>query len=434
MNLKKTILSSIVTGMLFIGLLKAQEISDLNLAKSYFNELDSLCRLDNGNLWEIKLYGATMFVFPENRLIIANESDKDRILVNNGGLYLGKLPENINIANTSIEWNGKNWTMVSWGAISESDKYSRGKLLIHESWHRNQKEIGIVPVMTENTYLDELQGSILLKLEFIVLSRALYSDGDNKVNHLTNALTIRAYRQLLFSKNNENVFELHEGMAEYTGFKLCGLDNKLLPKVVAKQLELAMDKEGLANSFPYLTGPAYGLLFDELKENWLNDVKKGKSLPEIGSDIIKSNIPSDTILLKENIEKIIVSYGADSLIIRETEKFENQHQLINKYKQKFFGDDILIIKNNNINMSFNPQEKLVPVENGIVYKTMRLTGEWGIAEVKNGIFRSNDWQFFIISAPSKNKTGTINEVDYDLMLNDGWEVVEIKKGKYTLKK
>lgn len=432
MNLKAKVLLSTITVVLNIGLLKGQEVTDLNLAKSYFNELDSLCSLDNGNLWGVNLYGATMFIFPESRLIIANESDKDEKLVYKDGVFIGKLPENINIANTSLEWNGKKWTMVNWGAISENDKYSRGKLLVHESWHRNQEDIGINPVMTKNTYLDELQGSILLKLEFMALSYALNCNSDDKISHLKNAMIIRAYRQSLFPENNENMFELHEGMAEYTGLILCGIDVALLPKVASKQLETAMDKEGLANSFPYLTGPAYGILFDELKNGWNNDVKKGKSLPEIGSQIINKKLPTDTTVLKENVSEIITQYKADSLIKNETKKFEHQKQLINEYNHKFFEGDMLIIKNNNLQMSFNPQEKLIPIENGVVYKTMRLTGEWGVAEIKNGIYRSNDWQFFVLPAPTTKTTGTINETDYDLKLNDGWEIVEIKKGKYTL--
>lgn len=436
MNLKTTMILSILIGMLNIGLLRGQEASDLNLAKSYFNELDSLCSLDNGNLWGVNLYGATMFVFPESRLIIANEPDKNKKLVPEDGLFIGKLPENINIANTSMEWDGKKWTMVNWGAISENDKYSRGKLLVHESWHRNQEDIGIKPVMTKNTYLDELQGSILLKLEFMALSRALNSNADDKISHLTNALMIRAYRQSLFPENNENMFELHEGMAEYTGLKLCGIDTALLPKVASKQLELAMDKEGLANSFAYSTGPAYGILFDELKNGWINDAKKGESLPAIGSQIINKKLPTDTTVLKEKVSEIITQYGAESLIKNETKKFEHQKQLVSEYEHKFIKGDILIIKNNNnnLNFSYNPQEKLIPIEDGVVYKTMRLTGDWGIAEVRNGIFRSNDWQLFILPVPTSNKAGTINELDYDLILNEGWEVVKIKKGKYTLNK
>jgi len=435
MKTKKVWLLSILTVMLNFGTLRGQEATEWMLAKSYFNELDSLCALDNGNLWGVNLYGATMFIFTGNRLIIANEPDNDGKLSYQNGLYTGKLPDNVNIANTSLDWSGKYWTMVNWDDISKDDGYSRDKLLVHESWHRNQKKLGINPVTSENNHLDELQGSILLKLEFMALNRALNSkQTDDKIKQLADALTIRAYRQALFPKNNENIFELHEGMAEYTGFRLCGIDKKLLPKVVAKQLERSADKEGLANSFPYLTGPAYGLLFDEFNENWRTDVKEGKTLPDIGCRIINNKIPSDTIALKEAVAKIIAQYGADSLLKKETLKFEHQEQLVVGYKHKFLEGDILIIKNNNLQLGFNPQEKLTPVGNGVVYKTMRLTGEWGIAEVKNGIFRSNDWQFFILSAPISNVTGKISEADYDLFLNDGWQVTKIGDGKYTLKK
>jgi hypothetical protein len=223
-------------------------------------------------------------------------------------------------------------------------------------------------------------------------------------------------------------------MAEYTGFKLCGIKNELLPKVAEKLLEFGLGKDGLANSFPYLTGPAYGILFDGLKTDWLADVKRGESLPEIGKQIIKHSLPQDSAQLKDTISKLIKQYQAKSMIENETLKFENQKQLITEYNQKFFNGHILIIKNDNIQMGFNPQEKLVPLQNGVVYKTMRLTGEWGIAEIKNGIFRSNDWQYFLLSAPTTGKTGKINEPDYTLVLNNGWEVVEIKDGKYTLNK
>ena len=133
MKTKKVWLLSILTVMLNFGTLRGQEATEWMLAKSYFNELDSLCALDNGNLWGVNLYGATMFIFTGNRLIIANESDNEGKLSYQNGLYTGKLPDNINIANTSLDWSGKNWTMVNWDDISKDDGYSRDKLLVHDS-------------------------------------------------------------------------------------------------------------------------------------------------------------------------------------------------------------------------------------------------------------------------------------------------------------
>lgn len=413
-----------------------QESIDLKLAKSYFTELDSLCNADNGKLWGINLYGPTMMVDPQSRLIVANQPDNDNKLIEKNGLFIGYLPEKYNIANTSFDWSGKKWTMAMWNALPSNDAYQRNQLLIHESWHRVQNEIGIKPLMPANAHLDGLKGTILLKLELMALKQALQANLPlNKKKHLTNALTIRNYRQSLFPDNVENEFELHEGMAEYTGFKLCGLDNNLLPNIIAKKIEMSMDKDGLANSFAYLTGPAYGFLFDELKIEWIKDILQGKSLPEIGVAKADNKISADTAIIKSNVLEIINEYKSEQLIKEETEKFEFQKRLIELYKHKLVNGNQLIIQNNNLNFTYNPQEKLIPIDSiGVVYKTMRITGEWGILEVSNGILRSNDWQIFIVSTPLSAKTGTIIETDYKLTLNNDWGVVLIKDGKYSLQR
>jgi len=413
-----------------------QEPINLSTAKSYFSELDSLCTVDNGKLWGVNLYGATMIVDPQSRFIVANQSDNNRSLKEKSGVYIGKLPLNYNISNTSFDWNGKKWTMVMWNALPSTDKYSRNQLFIHESWHRIQNEIGVKPLMSENTHLDGLQGAILLKLELTSLKQALQTEEIvQRKKYLSNALTIRTYRQLLFPNNTENDFERHEGMAEYTGYKLCGLNDGVITKAISKRLELSMDKDGLANSFAYLTGPAYGILFDNLLNNWIKEILQGKSLPEIGLEIDGINISSDSTKLKSAISKIISEYHAEPLIKGETEKFEQQKKQITYYKQKLINGNQLIIKNNNLNLSYNPQEKLIPIDSlGVVYKTMRITGEWGFLEVNNGVLRTNDWQAFIVSAPTSVNTGTIEESDYKLVLNNGWCVYKIMDGKYTLKK
>jgi len=435
-KIKETIIF-LITIFLFLNAspIYGQEVNYTKKAKEYFKEIDSICYADNGKLWGVNLNGPTMFVIPENKLIIANQADKANALKLTDGLFIGELPDNLGRANTALEWNGVKWTMVLWNSISENDPYSRRKLFVHESWHRIQNELGISPVMTSNSHLDELEGSILLKLEFLVLKNTLLaSNSDDKKSHLKNALTVRKYRQLKYPKNNENVFERHEGMAEYTGFKLCGLDQNIIPKVIAKQLELSINKDGFANSFAYITGPAYGFILDGFSANWLEKILEGKSIPEIAYQIINTEISSDTLELKTRLNEIIRFYNAETIVKTETEKFGQQQELVNEFRQKFIVGERLIIPNNNLNFTFNPQEKLIALEDGVVYTTMRLTGEWGILEVSNGIFRSNDWTYFMISAPHDAKSGTIVQPDYKLILNEDWEIISLKEGKYTLKK
>ena len=414
--------------------IKSQENIDYALAKSYFAEMDSLCSIDNGRLWGINLYGPTMLVVTESRTIIANQPDNEGKLSEHEEVFIGTLPENINIANYSIDWSGKKWAVVNWKALSQNDPYLRNKLLIHENWHsRVESRIGISPVMTSNVHLDGLQGSILIKLELRALSKVLISENilDKKVA-LKDALIIRKYRQRLFPDNNENDFERHEGMPEYTGYKLCGLNKNIIPKVLAKQFELAESKDGFANSFAYLTGPAYGFIFDDLNIKWREQIISGNNLTEIAENIVLVDMPSDTIQLKALIEKIGSNYGYETLIKNETEKFEKQKRLTNLYKDKIIKGNQLIIRNNKLKFTFNPQEKLIPIGNGVVYKTMHLIGEWGILEVKDGIYRSNDWQIFVIPAPKSANSEIMNEDDYVLTLKKGWKIFEIKEGKYIL--
>ncbi|MDD4645060.1 MAG: hypothetical protein PHY99_03645 [Bacteroidales bacterium] len=219
-----------------------QESPDLKLIGTYFKQADSLCACDNGKLWGITLNGPIMLVNPENRLIIANRQDNAKQFAEKSGLFLGKLPVSINIANTSLDWSGEKWTMVMLNALPQDDPYSRNKLLIHESWHRMQDQIGIPAVTSFNTHLDDLKGIILLKLEFLALKNALISNPvPEKKKHLENALIIKKYRQLLFPGNNENAFERHEGMAEYTG-------------------------------------PSYGFLFEQLNLACPDKIRQGKTL------------------------------------------------------------------------------------------------------------------------------------------------------------
>jgi hypothetical protein len=415
---------------------EAQNSKEIELSKIYFNQLDSICRQDNGKLWGVNLYGATMIVIPSSRYVVANQQDKNNKLTVRNNVFMGKLPETISISNTSLNWDGENWTMVSWDAISEEDRFSRNKLFVHESWHRTQNEIGIPPVISSNSHLDNLQGSILLKLEFTILKQAyLINEKTDKVALLNDALTVRQYRQLLFPDNNENQFERHEGMAEYTGFKLCGLSSDILKKVMAKQLELSINKDGFTNSFAYISGPAYGFLFDELTSNWIAEIIAGKSLPDVGLSITGNQLINDSLILKKEVKIITNKHNAEKLIISEIEKFKIRNELNDEYKHRFSNGDQLIIPNNNINFSYNPHEALIPIDNiGVVYKTMRLVGDWGILEVSNGILRTNDWSAFIINAPKSKQDGTIIEPTYKLELKDGWRIIKIKEGKFTFRK
>lgn len=88
-----------------------------------------------------------------------------------------------------------------------------------------------------------------------------------------------------------------------------------------------------------------------------------------------------------------------------------------------------MILNNNINFSFNPNEKVISYDTvGMIYKTMKLSGDFGSIEATDGIMINKDWAYFILPYSDKNagKNG------FKMELNKGYEITNISNNKYSI--
>ncbi|HZJ00036.1 MAG TPA: hypothetical protein VFD22_05205, partial [Gemmatimonadaceae bacterium] len=103
---------------------------DVAVARSYFKELRDLGAADGGKLWGRQVSGPMLLVDPDARVVVANEADVKGLLHNESGVWIGKLPPEMNPANTSVEFGGKHWSMVMW-PVSDN-RYARRRLLMHE--------------------------------------------------------------------------------------------------------------------------------------------------------------------------------------------------------------------------------------------------------------------------------------------------------------
>ena len=65
---------------------------------------------------------------------------------------------------------------------------------------------------------------------------------------------------------------------------------------------------------------------------------------------------------------------------------------------------------------------------------MRLTGDFGLLKVTNGVLRTNNWQFFVVAAPDKVEDKLIAGEGYTLKLNPGWQIVAEGKRVYIVKR
>ena len=427
MNMKKSIYYVVFVLILCVSSISCSQSkpNPMEKAAPSFENLKKVSDADNGKLWGKTLYGPTMFVDVQTRNLVANQQNKENTLVQKGNLYFGQLPEDIIIANTSISYCGEDWTCVIWD--DSRDLLTSTQLLIHESLHRIQDEIGLPSCGSSNQHLDETEGELLLKLELGILKDLLQNDSKDLTKGLRDAMTVRKYRQTMFPNGNENQFECHEGMAEYTAFKLLPLDNDneaIRKGLVAAAITKGMDGSGFGNSFAYLTGPAYGLLIDEMIPDWRNGIRSGKTIP----DVISTEVAIPDTVENAEIERISARYNLTEYLNKERSRLEARDKEDAELRARFSESKWLVIPNDNINFGFNPSERLVAYDTiGVICNTMQLRGSFGTLEVGNGIMRTHNWSSFIIPYSE-------DHCDAKISLNPGYAIEPVDEKSFTIVK
>ena len=399
--------------------------NSMEKAAPCFENLKKVSDADNGKLWGKTLYGPTMFVDVQTRNLVANQQNKENSFEQKGDLFFGQLPEDIIIANTSISYCGEDWTCVIWD--DSRDLLTSTQLLIHESLHRIQDEIGLPSCGSSNQHLDETEGELQLKLELGILKDLLQNDSKDLTEGLRDAMTVRKYRQTMFPNGNENQFECHEGMAEYTAFKLLPLDNDneaIRKGLVAAAITKGMDGSGFGNSFAYLTGPAYGLLIDEMIPDWRNSIRSGKTIP----DVISTEVAIPDTVENAEIERISARYNLTEYLNKERSRLEARDKEDAELRDRFSESKWLVIPNDNINFGFNPSERLVAYDTiGVICNTMQLRGSFGTLEVGNGIMRTHNWSNFIIPYSE-------DHCDAKISLNPDYAIEPVDEKSFTIVK
>lgn len=425
----------ILTIMLLSGCrsnVKNIEISetDWNQAKTAFNELNVALKTENGQLWNHSLKGPLMLVNRQTRTIIANESDNAGELIKRENLFVGKLSENINIANTAIDWNGKRWTMVAL-PLPET-KEERLNLLIHESYHRIQPTLGFESLNEiQSTHLDSKYGRIYLTLELEALKKAL-SSNEPEI-HIKNALLFRQYRYQNFpeAKKAENSLEINEGLAEYTGSILSQRKESDLTKHYISTIDWFYTMPTYVRSFAYFTIPVYGYFMQKTNDDWNQQITGETNLTDFISDFWGVKYQE---LTNEDILKLGAQYGIVSIVEKETRREVEKEELKRKYKKIFLSDSVVEIGLENMKIGFNPSN-IMPLDSfGTVYPNLRITDNWGILEVDScGALMNPEWNKVTISYPEIKTDTLISGRGWRLKLNNLWKL-DKHDNKYIMTK
>jgi hypothetical protein len=398
----------------------------------FLNEIKSATK-KNKDLWGIDLYGPMLFVDPQTRQVFANEPDTAGVLKQNGSIYTGILPDNVIIANTSNNWNGKSWAMIMLPLFEE--KHRRIILLAHELFHVVQPSLGFNFKNVDNNHLDQKDGRIYLRLELEALKKAVQSSSGKEIQqHLTDAMTFRKYRNLIYPETDvtENSLELHEGIAEFTGLIIGGGNKKQTIKYLVVGINVFFNNPTFVRSFAYYTTPVYGYLLYGKNKNWNKRITDETNLTDFFIKEFNISLPAD---LKKTIETISDKYNGKSIIQEETEREEEIRKIIAEYKRKFIELPHFDLQFVRMNIQFDPSN-IMPLEDyGTVYPNIKVIDLWGILTVENGALMSPFWDKISITNPVRTEDEKIIGDGWSLELTDGYIVEkEETSGNYKLTK
>ena len=396
---------------------------------SYFNGLEKVLQKDNGQFWNAPLYGPILIVNPNDRTFFANQNNISQSFRKTGNIYTDTLPPEINIANTATDWDGIRWTMVM--APLPEEEQSRNKLLIHELFHRIQPAIGFDDFQEySNAHLDTQSGRVFLKLELEALKKAVVAKrGDDQNKHLKNALI---FRQLRYTneeiKTGENLLELNEGLAEYTGLMLSGFSEQELISHFKESINTFYDNPTFVRSFAYQTIPIYGYLLSLKDNHWHQQITKETNLADYFAKANNITLPTH---LENHQLAIRDQYNFANIVAQEAIREKEKLAQLAEYKLIFLKKPTLKLSFENFNISFDPRN-IVPLEEyGTVYPNLRITDNWGILTVENGALLSSDWSHVTVSAPTKIADTLVAGNGWELALNKNWRI-EKQDEKYAL--
>jgi len=412
---------------------------DTAKARQYFAEAKALSGKDNGALWKVQLCGPLLFVDPATRYAVANQADAEGKLKPLDAVFAGTAPEELGFANTALKWAGVEWTMVMWPLPQYEQP--RLRLMLHECFHRVQSQIGLNPADAQNGHLDSLAGRIWLQMEWRALEHAYWQQGQERKRDIADAIYFRDYRRSFFpaATANENAMETHEGMAEYTGFKLStSLPEEYAVQVAAWLRAAPTRTPSFGRSFAYTSGPAYGGLLDAAGKNWRAGLTPAANLGQLLAAAYGVQVPA--ALDKAEAMRRAERYNGAEVVAIETEREATHQSQVAAARKLFVDGPILVLPaGQEFNFTFDPNAVLALDDKLTLYEgEIKVTDQWGVLKATEGVVIVRENGRFVraqVPAPADVSKTPLTGTGWTLTLKPEWQAApEGRAGDLVLKR
>lgn len=382
---------------------------DTAAARGYMDSALRICRTDGGALWGVSLCGPMVIGDAATGTYLTSQPPPD-----------ADPPVALGYANAPWEWGGERWAMYVWDFLRVQDERTRNRVLLHELFHVIQPELDLLVASApgESDHLQTPRGRYWLQLEWRALADALGGEDEaSRRRALRDALAFRQARRLEFPGATaiERVVEMNEGLAQYTATVLVAPERAEAVADAVEQLEEAPEDPSFLRTFGYPLGTAYGLLLDEWRPGWREEVGCALDLAGMVAAAAAVEPSSDATQAAER-------YGGPALWQAEQERERARQERIQELRRRFVEGPVVVVPRGQ-NASHRTAGVVSLPQAGTIYPDYRVTGEWGSLEAEQ-VLVSPDQRTLTLPGPADVENGVITGDGWTVRLERGWKVKE----------
>lgn len=391
----------------FVAPTGAQAQVDPQLARIYFEEAKAICERDAGRLWGVSLCGPLVIFDPRTGTRATNQPEP-----------AGPPPRFNFFADGPVSWGGQRWFALPLFLLPPDADDVRQQIMLHGMFHRVQPELGLMTDDGFNEHLDSLEGRVWLRLEWRALRRALESGGSSQSEAIADALAFRLERRRLFpgAAENERREEIREGLASYTGVAAWAGTPADARRAAASGLAGADSQQAFVGNFEGASGPAYGVLLDDLLPGWRRQVR---NTSDLGDMLAAASDRSATADLAG------ASARYDGMAVRTAEETRDRAQQIRvaELRRRFVDGPVLTMPAVGSGTSSTVGSVGIPEVGTVFSGNFTMSGRWGRLNANNGVLRSADGTTLSVPVTAPLEGTTLQGDGWSVTVNPGWIVM-----------
>jgi hypothetical protein len=376
------------------------------LAKRYFAEVTTLCERDAGRLWGVSLCGPMVIVDQATGTRATSQPEPP-----------GPPPRLQGFVDGPVMWGGVPWFSFPLSMLSPDDAEVRQQVMLHGLFHRVQPELGLMTEEGLNEHLDTLEGRFSLELEWRALRRAVESSGTARTQAIADALAFRRDRRQRFpgAAEGERREEIREGLASYTGIAAWANSPADARRAAAAALAGAESQPAFVGNFEAASGPAYGVLLDDVLPGWRRQVRGTSDLGDLLGSAV--NAPATTVVA-------VAAARYDAAALRATEEARDRAQQVRvaELRRRFVDGPVLTMPAAGSGTSDTTGSVGIPGVGTVFFHNFTLSARWGRLNADNGVLRAADGETLSVPVTGRLDGTALKGDGWSVTVNPGWVV------------